>query len=534
MKSFYPSVFIILLLLFTQVTLAQVPVFNSYPSASAVVFIDFDGHTVNGTSWNYDGPIVCGPSNLSNAQMVEIYNRVAEDYRPFNINVTTDSTKYWAAPVNQRMRAVLTITSDWYGNGAGGVSYIGSFTWGDNSPCFIFTALLRYDTKSIAEAVAHEVGHTLGLRHQSSYDANCVKTSDYNYGNGAGETGWAPIMGVGYYKNYTLWHNGSNPYGCTNFQDDLGIITSRANGFGYRPRDYDSSFTNAYTLSFANNQFTASGVISTDKDKDMFAFAIPQNGRFMLSATPYSVGAGDAGANLDIQVQLYNSNKQLIGTYNPPDLLSATVDTTLNAGNYYYSISGSSNQYASEYASLGSYTLQGMYSSVATPLPLRVLKLQGVVNNNIHKLSWLIEADEKVVQQVLESSADGKNFTTVAQVNNDIRTYSYVPSASGVLQYRLNVLFDNGRQYYSNTIVLRDNDMARPHLVTNIVHNNTINISSPSVYAYAISDFAGKIVAQGRLVHGVSSIATHYLSNGVYAIQYNNGSEQYVEKFVKQ
>ena len=111
---------------------------------------------------------------LIQLQITEVFNRVAEDYRPFTINVTTDSTKYLSAPVNQRTRVVITVTSDWYGS-AGGVSFVNSFTWGDNTPCFVFSELLGYKPKNIAEAASHEAGHTLGLRHQSTYDANCAK-----------------------------------------------------------------------------------------------------------------------------------------------------------------------------------------------------------------------------------------------------------------------------------------------------------------------------------------------------------------------
>ena len=86
------TIIILLSLISTMMIKAQVPLLNSYPSAQAAIFLDFDGHTVNGSSWNYNGPIVCGASGLDNSQVAEIFNRVAEDYRPFNINVTTDST----------------------------------------------------------------------------------------------------------------------------------------------------------------------------------------------------------------------------------------------------------------------------------------------------------------------------------------------------------------------------------------------------------------------------------------------------------
>src|SRR5688572_4739574 len=117
---------LVFLLFVSLPSFAQVPAYSSFPGASAVLFLDFDGHTVNGTSWNSNGPIVCGPANMDNAKITEIYNRIAEDYRPFNINVTTDSLKYEAAPATKRMRAIFTITNSWYGTSAGGVAYIGS------------------------------------------------------------------------------------------------------------------------------------------------------------------------------------------------------------------------------------------------------------------------------------------------------------------------------------------------------------------------------------------------------------------------
>ena len=160
--------------------------------------------------------------DLTATQITEIFNRVAEDYRPFNINITTDSTKYLAAPANQQN------AGDTYFISNGMVQPVvwllsNSFTWGDNNPCFVFSALLTYNVKYISEAASHEAGHTLGLCHQASYDANCVKYRIIITVQGTGEIGWAPIMGVGYYKNFTFWNNGPNSLGCTNYQTDLEL-----------------------------------------------------------------------------------------------------------------------------------------------------------------------------------------------------------------------------------------------------------------------------------------------------------------------
>src|SRR4029453_999053 len=100
------------------------------------------------TSWNWSLSVIeCQPSGLDATKITEVFNRVAEDFRPFNLNVTTDSTYFLAAPPDRRMRVVITTTSAWYSNSAGGVAFISSFTWGDDQPCFVFSAWLVYKTK---------------------------------------------------------------------------------------------------------------------------------------------------------------------------------------------------------------------------------------------------------------------------------------------------------------------------------------------------------------------------------------------------
>jgi len=530
MKNYFLSV--LALLLGAGAARAQVPALSSYPSATAVMFLDFDGHTVNGTSWNTTGPIVCAASGLDNTQITTVFNRVAEDYRPFNLNVTTDSTKYLAAPVNKRMRVILTPTYQWYGN-AGGVAFVNSFIWGDDTPCFVFTSLLSYNVKNIAEAAAHESGHTLGLFHQASYNSSCVKTTDYNAGTGTGEIGWAPIMGVGYYKNFTLWNNGPNSFGCTNYQSDLSVITSN-NGFTYRTDDYTGTFASASTVSLSNNQFSINGVIEQSTDQDLIRFTIPLNGRFQLSAIPYNVGTGNAGSDLDMQVTLYNNSQTQINVYNPGALLSSVIDTMLNAGNYYLKIEGKGNVYAPNYASLGSYALQASFTE-GIPLPLRQLTLQGQLNGDRHQFSWIVDADEAIVSQVLEVSTDGRNFAPVSQSTTTDRSFNYKPFANGSLQYRLNVVFDNERQYYSNVVRLSNSaSTPKPRVINNLTESNTISVNSPGNYEYMVYDFNGKTLARGILVAGINTITANGMTGGMYMVRFSKDGQQWTEKIVRQ
>ncbi|MBD0285314.1 MAG: T9SS type A sorting domain-containing protein [Flavisolibacter sp.] len=513
---------------------AQVPILNSYPSAPAVLFLDFDGHLMEGTSWNSFGPISCGPSNLNADQITEVFNRVAEDYRPFNINITTDSTKYWSAPAKQRIRVVLTITSDWYGR-AGGVAYPYSFTWGDNTPCFVFTALLGYNVKMISEVASHEAGHTLGLNHQASYNAGCAKLNEYNYGQGEGEIGWAPIMGVAYYKNFSLWHTGPNPYDCSSTQSDLDIIAGPDNGFGFRPDDHSNDVHSATPLSITDGIFKASGVISKSDDKDVFKFTVDTRSRLQLDAIPFNVGSGNAGSDLDMLVQLIDTSEHILGSYNPGTKLSSFVDTTLNAGSYYILIDGTANQYASKYGSLGSYSVQGQLTAMA-PLPLHQLLLKGTIENGQHVLSWVIEADEKLSRQVLEVSTNSRDFTPLTEPALAVRRYNTSSANDGVLQYRLHVFFDNGRQYYSNIVPLKNNNSssAKPRLLNNIISNNQLMVSSPATCNYSISNYNGKLIAKGQLGQGNITLQLPVITNGLYIIRFERNGEQHVEKFMKE
>lgn len=544
MKNPLKLLFLFLGVAISNFAYSQIPVLNSYPSASQVIYLDFDGETVDATSWNYNGPIVCSPADVTTEQINLIFNRVAEDYRPFTVNVTTDYNKFLAAPLNRRMRVILTTTWEWYA-AVGGVSLPGTFNDGDDTPCFIFTSLftgglsnVTSRPKNIAEATSHEVGHTLGLYHQAVYDASCGIVTQYNGGMGGGEIGWAPIMGVGYYQNLTIWHNGPNPYGCSNYQSDLDVITNtdplNTNGISYRTDDHANSFAAATQATFSSGVFLVNGVVERNTDMDIVKFSMASAGRFLLNANPYNVGQYNAGSNLDLQITIYNSDQSLSKIYNPGNLLSSVIDTTLSTGTYYLKVEGRGNAFAPNYASLGSYTLQGQ-NSFGNPLPLRVLKLNGLVSGDKHQLNWVIDADEQVTKTILEISSDGINFRPVTEPGNSDRSFIYRPNIGSNVQYRLNVTFDNGKQYYSNIVTLRKTgNTPRPELVSNLVSNGTAAVTSPGVFNYMIYDLSGKTVRKGQLSNGYNTISTAGVTSGMYMIRYAGGNEQWTDKLIIQ
>ena len=117
---------------------SAIPTLNSHPSSTATILLDFDGQDINNSMWNFGTPFNCLPAGLNDDQITEIFNGASEDFRPFEVNVTTDLAKFLAAPLTNRIRVIITPTSDWSPY-VSGIAYVGSFTWGDDTPCFVFS-----------------------------------------------------------------------------------------------------------------------------------------------------------------------------------------------------------------------------------------------------------------------------------------------------------------------------------------------------------------------------------------------------------
>jgi len=184
-----------------------------------VVFIDFEGDPVQTPYWYGGNYFYATPSGLSTQEMINIVDSVKKDFQSFPLTITIDSTVFLASHANKRQQVIVTQYNEWYGVTAGGVAYTESITWGVDAPAFVFSKALKYSQKKIAEAISHEIGHTLGLYHQALYDASCGVITDYNPGSGS----IAPIMGVSYTRE-GVWWVGPNSFGCSSIQNDTAII----------------------------------------------------------------------------------------------------------------------------------------------------------------------------------------------------------------------------------------------------------------------------------------------------------------------
>ncbi len=382
---------------------------HSDATATKTIYLDFEGFTTRNTQWNstYNLPNIVTPaysldgdyltfSDTERLVIQAIWEHVSEDFRPFDVDVTTEDPGVEAlrntggADDQWGVRIVIGGSdNDWQnpvtGKPSGGIAFLTSFSWDTDTPAFVFGADYGAAAFDIADAVSHESGHTLGLSHdgliwfwQSSADSKFhSKTEGYYTGHPRfdpmdpmphipGPTDWTPIMGAGYGQLLSQWSKGEYP-GANNIEDDLLTITTQ-NGFGYRPDDHGDTMETATpldldpaTIDTDVNTYLGEGIIGEHpadgvSDIDYFSFTVGGIGEILS----FDISPFQTGPNLDILAKIYDSSGNVIATSNPLDDIAAggqtfglsadggwldangqyVTDFTLLPGTYYLSVEG--------------------------------------------------------------------------------------------------------------------------------------------------------------------------------------------------
>lgn len=473
----------------------------SKPDADRTIYLDFTGGVTAGSQWNADfnngANIAYAPFSItspadtafSDAELrviQAVWNTVAEDYAPFDVNVTTREPDPSALErtdlSDSRYGTRVAITQ---GGpiasrcGCGGVAYLDVFHFaGSNqaltTTAWVFAGALNYDGKFMGDAASHEVGHMVGLLHDG------VRNGSAYYG---GDRPWGPIMGAPYTVPLTQWSNGSYR-NASEQQDDLAVIGSRLPSRADEAPDAAVNIETGRLVSSAARALAAGvterAVISSRTDTDVWSFSTPGPTTLRVNTAP--------AANLDAQLRIFDQTGSLLHTVNPPaafisdravDGLDAEFSGDLPPGNYFAVIDGIGTGTPAtvgsydDYGSLGSYTISVGQMVVPTPDPLVLTSLVGTTPVLATEGTALTGARvAEVSGGVAPYQWSAENLPAGLSVDADTGLVSGVPSDPTIVKdARLSVLDAAGRIASTSFRITVNNEVAKGVVVNNVALN---------------------------------------------------------------
>jgi hypothetical protein len=414
-----------------------IPALDSRAGATYTLYLNFGGFNFSGawggsgTPTNHSTPAYNSEGTAATFTAAEITNmrsiwsRTAEKYAAYNINVTTvdpavaagqagtDASRQLYYEGRQRfMHSVIGGNGAWFGGG-GGVSYISVAAGAGNTASnggvgagfktnWAFSDNLGAGTpKFVAEAVAHEDGHALGLQHQAKWTApggTLVDAYDDGRINGVpNSASISPTMGVGYYTDRSAWRVGAtNSNSAVTAQNDVKVIQAN-NGMtlvsdtGFVDTGIGHTLATATTIPVIGttiNSALSKGIItpldsinpnpigSNKYTVDVYKLVVGVGQTASLNVTLNSgrstlvAGTADEGATLNATLRLLNASGGQIQISNGSTFTETIAASNLAAGTYFLEVSsagGYTDSYGNTYFDMGSYFLSGTFVPVPEP-----------------------------------------------------------------------------------------------------------------------------------------------------------------------
>ncbi len=449
--------------------MAGIPQLSSLPGASQTIFLDFDGDTqpvwhrtdsgqtytnVVAGEFNIDG--TPGISSTEEAAIRAIWETVADDYSPFNVNVTTVAPTSFAdrvglrvvmsgdtsatlktsggATFNTGIRPVFISNDQGAMVDTSGYAALNSYTNSEPNVVYVFAKYMStwntIDSEGrfrdlraiIANTASHEAGHAFGLEHHGNYDVGTSITT--------------PIMGSNTQGDRTIWSSytvDSIPV------DSIARLTSL---LGARPDDYANGigiFSSAgeFPLNYSvisGWKGTVKGVIGTTLDVDLFRLTttttntyqftvtVPQFGNLDSQLVLYSIRPGTFGFDTLSQVSLVDP---AIST-SPFSGLGASLSATLPAGKWAVGVRSHGG-----YGDLGNYTLTVSIPSSGLAIDPSVLAASNVMvtlvstttttTSNTTTKSGGAGSGAELLLNIVQSDA-AKSAVFITETKNDKRS----------------------------------------------------------------------------------------------------------------
>jgi hypothetical protein len=496
----------------------DVPQLSSRPGASATLYLDFDGHSesswksysnVNSPAYSRDSdPTTFSAAELSSIN--EIWTRVAEDFAPFKINVTT------VMPASFDHGTTLTVViggswSDWYGTQVNGVSLLGSFTSADPNVAYVFSNNLGTGfPRWVADQVSHEAGRCFGLLNQSTWSGNVLQAE-----LSSGSNGWAPIMGSSLFASRTTWYNGTTDISPTSFQDDMTIIAGASNGFGYVADDFPDTLATAAQLPISGSSVNLSGLISQTGDQDVFKFTTAGgNLSFNLAVSAF-------GANLDSVLELRDASGQVVKIANDTTsgVFTSALSANVAAGTYYLIVRPSGG-----YGNVGQYTLTGTVvpSIVAAPEISVLLNGSDLVSSASVNFGSALVGTPVVQSLIVQnlgngdltlSLLDGSAFPAGFSLVTNLSVTTLAPGQSATFSVQLDATTAGS---FGGTIHLLSNDADESSfdiVLGGTVTQPIITVPEIRIWGNAVELTSGDTVSLGSTLVGTPVTETFTIQN---------------------
>jgi len=342
-----------------SVPISAPPLRHSRPGAPNLLVLDFSGGNLGETRWTDGTTVVFDPvpfdtdgdrstfSASEQADIIAIWQRVAEHFSPFDVDVTTERPAVYPARSARVMVTRVRDANNLFlpGNSStsavGGIAYLGYFgTAGDGrwgSTAFVYYDMLGTPA-NCAVAASHEFGHTLGLTHQGT------STSPYYSGHGSGTMRWAPLMGSAYGAAFAQWAKGDY-HDANNTQDAMALLGQR---LGYRPPSASSTPSGSSGTTFSDVTTIAQpGVIFGANSKNYYFFNVV-GGTVQLAVQGFATTSGlTGGASGYWKLELFEAASLLrVAVSEFPAGADASLSCAVPRAGIYYAVVSASASYS--------------------------------------------------------------------------------------------------------------------------------------------------------------------------------------------
>lgn len=306
------------------------------------------------------------------AFIYDVYLRVAEDFSPFDVDVTLDpGTVFEPGPGDATSLFVVDIQKK-VGECcvySGEVTLKSFDEKSDERRLIRLTSPERDERPSAtADVISHLLGHAIGLRDELVNAATGATSGSRYRGHATARGWWAPIMGSPGWADVSQWSRGE--FNFSVYKDDSlaaiqKVIPLRADDAADTP-DRAAELKVIVAEGIASGK--VSGIIGQPNDRDLYAIRAGE-GPLRVKLTPSPVGA-----NTSLRVSLLDSSGFPIslGPYYPLPYMIKRL------GIYFLEVSSSGegdprSSGFSDYGSLGSYELEASFTFNGGSPPVAVL-----------------------------------------------------------------------------------------------------------------------------------------------------------------